>query len=374
MPLLRAGDGGVLGTPAGLVQTSLNIIPRIEEKQGESMENKNIAFLVVIAIFASNTYSASKIERNNNYNYSAYLSANGYISFGDGISCKEDNSFNIALTEKTIPLALAKTSRDTLRISHIIVNIKDLTADLRNVEYYRRGVYLGEIDHDENLIVSDDSYIYACAQKLQSIKKRNETDRNIVENETSIAKTKSFKDPRDGQYYKWIEIGGKSWMAQNLNYKPKYGETWCYDNDIKKCKAYGRLYDWKSAQSACPIGWHLPSIEEWDAMIDSVGDSSAAGDILKSKNNWEVQPNGSSGNGSDAHGFAALPAGWRVQNGSFFLLGRVGIYWSSTLREPKYPSDKSAYEIEFYSTHGDVYRSNSGEPIDMGLSIRCLKD
>ena len=75
----------------------------------------------------------------------------------------------------------------------------------------------------------------------------------------------TMKDKRDNKTYQLKSVGGKLWMAQDLNYE-KSGSM-CFNNEDANCTKYGRLYTFNAAQTACPAGWRLPGREEAQAAI-----------------------------------------------------------------------------------------------------------
>jgi uncharacterized protein (TIGR02145 family) len=185
----------------------------------------------------------------------------------------------------------------------------------------------------------------------------------------------------NGQKYRTVVIGGKRWMAENLNYVPDSGNSWCYYNDNRYCNQYGRLYDWATAmgistsynnsswwgsdvkhRGICPVGWHLPSRAEWNNLVSAVG--SSAGPKLKSTSGW----NGS-GNGTNDFGFSALPGGVRYSNAGFGNAGAgdYGYWWTATERESLYAYYRyMGYDNDYvYEDYG--FKSN-------GRSVRCLED
>jgi uncharacterized protein (TIGR02145 family) len=172
--------------------------------------------------------------------------------------------------------------------------------------------------------------------------------------------TGTFTDPRDSQTYRTVKMpDGKIWMAQNLNYITS--DSWCYGNDPANGKKYGRLYTWGAAIKACPSGWHLPSREEWDNLLEAVG--SNAGKKLKSKSGWN-----SGGNGTDDYGFSALPGGRRNNfDGSFNTAGGHGFWWSATERGSSY-----AYIRLMYYNYDSVDEDYNYKVY--GFSVRCLRD
>lgn len=77
-----------------------------------------------------------------------------------------------------------------------------------------------------------------------------------------------FTDGRDGKVYKTVKLGYQTWMAENLNVN--VSGSLCYSNEDGNCEKYGRLYTWTAAKEACPVGWHLPSQEEFNFFLTIV--------------------------------------------------------------------------------------------------------
>lgn len=193
-------------------------------------------------------------------------------------------------------------------------------------------------------------------------------------------------DPRDGKTYKTVTIGSQTWMAENLNYADSatteslIDESWCY-NDVA-----GRLYSWRAAvdykktgcgsgpicltslpvRGICPEGWHLPDSTEWNALFAAIGGASTAGIMLKSQSGWNDYE-GKNGNGTDAYGFSALPAGDRYSNGFCTNEGRNAIFWSASEMD-----HSNAYYMYLYNDHDygalDSYFKSKGH------SVRCVKN
>ena len=66
-----------------------------------------------------------------------------------------------------------------------------------------------------------------------------------------------------------IRIGEQVWMTKNWDYKtPK---SWYFENDSVNNLKYGRLYFYSNAMAAAPPGWHLPSLDEWQELINHFG-------------------------------------------------------------------------------------------------------
>jgi uncharacterized protein (TIGR02145 family) len=173
--------------------------------------------------------------------------------------------------------------------------------------------------------------------------------------------TGQFTDSRDGQKYRTVTIGGKTWMAQNLNYRSGTGNFWCYGDDSSNRDKYGMLYDWDAAKAACPAGWHLPTQKEWNDLTAAAG-GSVAGKELKAASGWNDNDGG-----ADEHGFSALPGGHRRTDGGFDGMGDTGVWWTAT--------DANGVEalcrIMRHGYDSVHWYSNNKKN---GFSVRCVQD
>lgn len=129
----------------------------------------------------------------------------------------------------------------------------------------------------------------------------------------------TLTDQRDGQTYRTVVIGTQNWMAENLHYAGENAseelatnmanEVLCPSGDETLCKKTGYVYSWTAAvnispiyqqrqatslpigeehQGICPDGWHVPSLDEWYALLEYVAplDYHGGTHALKSQDSW----------------------------------------------------------------------------------------
>jgi uncharacterized protein (TIGR02145 family) len=175
----------------------------------------------------------------------------------------------------------------------------------------------------------------------------------------------TFKDTRDGKTYKTVKIGTQTWMAENLAFKASSG-CWAYDDSVTNVAKYGYLYNWETAKTVCPTGWHLPSDAEWKKLTTYLGGEDVAGEKMKSISDWKIYE-GKSGNGTNTSGFAGLPGGYRYDYGTYSNFGDTGDWWTAT----ESSTENSRTRYLYYDSGGvDSYYKDKRS----GSSVRCLRD
>lgn len=228
-----------------------------------------------------------------------------------------------------------------------------LSTTVPDFEKYVRDFWMGEIHIDCSTANDGESFVVPLY---------NENVLAVLcsHGDVVLSIEGEFLDNRNGQTYKTVKIGKQVWMAENLNFKTD--SSFCYNNEETNCAKYGRLYTWNDAKKACPSGWHLPTRDELDTLIAAVGGQSTAGNVLKSTSGWN-----SSGNGIDAFGFSALPAGLRYGNGGFDDEGGKANFWHSTDYGPDL-----AYYVRLDCDSDRAGRAGTNKKY--GFSVRCLQD
>ena len=177
----------------------------------------------------------------------------------------------------------------------------------------------------------------------------------------------------EGNIYKIKKIGKNYWMTENFKAAKNANgqnlqEAYAYNNDNNNSTDYGRLYTWSAAVQATPTGWHLPTQEEWEELINSNGGADIAGENLKESGtiHWN-SPNTGATNSS---GFTAIAGGFRGPDGVYYDLGKHGSYWglANNAQDP--------YCVYIYNTSANVISEVS--PIDktsgIAFAVRYVKD
>jgi uncharacterized protein (TIGR02145 family) len=204
--------------------------------------------------------------------------------------------------------------------------------------------------------------------------------KDIVLTANFIIKIGSFTDTRDGQIYKTIVIDNQTWMAENLNYKTS--NSWFYENKASNCATYGRLYNSNAAMSACPVGWRLPTNDEWgglrrvaygiDTTIMSETERIASAAMMMLDDLRRLKSE-SWNNGTNSVGFSALPGGARLRfsNGWKFRGLDSGGSWWITGRDDGWNHQDIGTVVIFDGATGNMlYQTDA----DASRSVRCVQD
>lgn len=158
----------------------------------------------------------------------------------------------------------------------------------------------------------------------------------------------------------------EEWVKAGQEGRP----VWCYPgNDAKNGEKYGKLYNWYAVddpRGLAPVGWHIPSNNDWNIFIAFLDGKIEAYKKMKSSSDWEGI-DGPGTYGTNESGFTGLPAGFRGDDGCVGSIGSQGYWWTSSVWE----SGNAVY-IRLYYKEEEV--SIGGQHKSYGCSVRCVKD
>ena len=182
-----------------------------------------------------------------------------------------------------------------------------------------------------------------------------------------------------------VRIGTQIWMTKNLDVDhylngdpiPQVTDpdewanlttgAWCYyKNDPAYGAIYGKIYNWyaiNDPRGLAPSGYRIPTIEDWDLLINHLSGDKLAGGKLKETGtvHWEI-PNL---NASNSSGFTALPGGYRSFFGSFGGLGTTCDIWA-------YDNQGTAKIWDIYVHNDKSYIVRDSVSKNDGLAVRCI--
>lgn len=150
----------------------------------------------------------------------------------------------------------------------------------------------------------------------------------------------SFIDIRDNKTYKTITIGSQTWMAEDL----KYNDTIFYNYQSEKKNDTLKLV------VSCPQGWHIPSVTEWNQLLNTIGKPTAT-EKLQEKGGFNCLLNGR----------------YNADIKSVENKGTHAYYWTSTERD-----QYTTWTIFVYKFAPTTSKIDGDKKF--GYSIRCIKD
>lgn len=213
---------------------------------------------------------------------------------------------------------------------------------------------------------------------------------------SNTLQTGSVND-NEGNVYSTVKIGSQWWMAENLR-TMHYNDgspvqliesdtaLWTHDSTGAYCAgSYGMLYNWYAIHSSnhqvVPVGWHIPTDDEWKTLEEYLGMSADdaskinwrgtnEGEKLKMTGveNWFPHTNVWATNET---GFSALAGNCRLFNGKWgnpIGSGYMGFWWSSSENTAK---NQAWYRYLDYK-NANVFRFYG--PKSYGFSVRCVRD
>jgi uncharacterized protein (TIGR02145 family) len=196
----------------------------------------------------------------------------------------------------------------------------------------------------------------------------------------------------DGNFYPTVINGNQEWMAANLaathysngdlieevtdnaQWVSTAIPAWCYfNNNVGNNVVFGKLYNgfaMEDSRNICPVGWHVPSNDEWETLMTTLGGASVAASAMRTTGNisdgtgfWPLENVVS----TNVSGFSAQPAGFRNIDGTFATQIYATVWWTGTLT-----ANDTYYTRSVYSFSNSVF--NQDFTRSQGFSLRCLRD
>ncbi len=304
-----------------------------------------------------------------------------------------------AITTKEITVTVAESEPVPDFYSNINTSLVGNTVQFTDISKRKTTSWLWDFGDGQQSSLQNPGHKYNTAGKYNvKLTSSNEYGESSVTKNNFITIIDSVLTDIDTNEYKLVVIGKQIWMAENLkttryadgsamidgtNLVFNTDETensyyYVYEDNSTYLEEYGRLYNIAAylngynyaesatdkIQGACPDGWHVPSINEWYELINTLGGIEVAGGKLKTKGyDYWLAPNTGATNES---GFSAKGGGYGMGADTYKYLKRVAYYGTSS----------KDYILNLFGDRNNV--DELDVPFDLiqfeGISVRCVKD
>lgn len=193
--------------------------------------------------------------------------------------------------------------------------------------------------------------------------------------------------------YSSVEIGTQKWALRNLDVTTyQNGDpiplvtdplawaalttgAYCYvNNNSANTAEYGLLYNWyaiNDPRGLAPIGWKIPTDNDYYDLFSNLGSSTIAGGKMKEigTNHWN-SPNTGATNESD---FTGLGSGFRDNGGTYYSFNDLGLFWTKSsgtyttgiVNQIQITSGGTGYTPGYYTNITTSGGSGSGLTVDI---------
>lgn len=193
-----------------------------------------------------------------------------------------------------------------------------------------------------------------------------ETDKSVQgtgKESDPITLVNDEEDPGNNKYYGTDDSGEKGFYDLPEEFNPLE----VIEGAITNIE-YGGLYNHYAIQDArnmAPVGWHVATDSDWDALITAVGGNFVAGGVLKEVDTkYWYAPNVDATN---EYGFNARGSGGRIDlDGSYSSIRVFGRYWGANVTPVE-------YQIS-YNTATVLKTTYSSDDKQYGFAVRWVKD
>jgi len=205
-----------------------------------------------------------------------------------------------------------------------------------------------------------------------------------------------------GENYPTVQINNQCWFKKNLNIGSRIASSldqadangeviqkYCYNDLDAKCLTEGGLYQWHTVmalaqvcddhaldstcvinephQGICPIGWHVPSDNDWRMLYEYINGGVSCGTTGCTDGGQKLKSSPTAWDGDNSSNFSALPTGYLGKQRDFSKEVNRAFFWSASNYD-----NLNAYFINLNNGNSKIDRD--ADKKIYGLSTRCLKD